>query len=63
MAASSTSLTLGFFRPSRVCYLFIFQCFVLQCSKPMQKGQCPDCGKVIGGEQHIFLGEYKISDR
>lgn len=37
--------------------------FIGECSKPMQKGQCPDCGKVIGGEQHIFLGEYKISDR
>ena len=29
----------------------------------MEKGQCPDCGKVIGGEQHKFLGEKKISDR
>ena len=40
-----------------------FIIFFLQCSQPMQKSQCPDCGKVIGGEQHRFLGEYKISDR
>ena len=44
-------------------FLFICPCFVLKCSKPMEKGQCPDCKKVIGGEQHRFLGEYKISDR
>ena len=44
-------------------FLFICLCFVLQCSKPMEKGHCPDCKKVIGGEQHRFLGEYKISDR
>ena len=29
----------------------------------MEKSQCPDCRKVIGGEQHRFLGEFKISDR
>ena len=44
-------------------FLFICLCFVLQCSKPMEKGHCPDCKKVIGGEQHRFLGEYRISDR
>ena len=35
----------------------------LKCTQPMEKSQCPDCGKVLGGEGHKFLGEYKISDR
>ena len=67
VAVSPTTLTLGFFCLSRVWFviyfLFIFRCFVLQCSKPMEKGQCPECGKVIGGEQHKFLGVKKTADR
>lgn len=69
VAVSPTTLTLGLFLSLKglvwfvIYLLFIFRCFVLQCSKPMEKGKCPECGKVIGGEQHKFLGEKKIADR
>ncbi|XP_022796391.1 E3 ubiquitin-protein ligase rnf213-alpha-like isoform X1 [Stylophora pistillata] len=37
--------------------------FIGECSKPMEKSTCPDCGRVIGGENHNFSGEHQISGR
>ncbi|XP_074628909.1 E3 ubiquitin-protein ligase rnf213-alpha-like isoform X2 [Acropora palmata] len=37
--------------------------FIGECSKPMEKTQCPDCGGVLGGEQHKFLGEGVVAKR
>ncbi|XP_068759451.1 E3 ubiquitin-protein ligase rnf213-alpha-like isoform X4 [Montipora capricornis] len=37
--------------------------FIGECSQPMEKTQCPDCGGVLGGEQHKFLGEYGVAER
>ncbi|KAJ7339392.1 hypothetical protein OS493_005787 [Desmophyllum pertusum] len=37
--------------------------FIGECARPMQQSTCPDCGEVLGGTQHRFLGDYKISDR
>ncbi|XP_022800358.1 E3 ubiquitin-protein ligase rnf213-alpha-like [Stylophora pistillata] len=37
--------------------------FIGECTQPMQKGVCPECGKVLGGEQHKFLGEYRVSEK
>ena len=31
--------------------------FSEKCSNPTEKGQCPDCGKVIGGEGEMFMTE------
>uniref|UniRef100_UPI0037E99DD8 E3 ubiquitin-protein ligase rnf213-alpha-like n=1 Tax=Semicossyphus pulcher TaxID=241346 RepID=UPI0037E99DD8 len=30
-------------------------CFVDECGLPMQRGQCPDCGQEVGGENHSAL--------
>nr|XP_058970756.1 E3 ubiquitin-protein ligase rnf213-alpha-like [Pocillopora verrucosa] len=37
--------------------------FIGECTQPMQQGTCPDCGKVLGGEQHRFLGEWRVSEK
>ncbi|XP_068735057.1 LOW QUALITY PROTEIN: E3 ubiquitin-protein ligase rnf213-alpha-like [Montipora capricornis] len=37
--------------------------FIGECSKPMEKSQCPDCGRVLGGGNHRFLGEWAVAKR
>ncbi|XP_067057901.1 E3 ubiquitin-protein ligase rnf213-alpha-like isoform X3 [Acropora muricata] len=37
--------------------------FIGECSQPLEKTQCPDCGGVLGGEQQKFLGEYRVAKR
>ena len=29
----------------------------------MEQGKCPGCGKVLGGKDHEFLGEYRVSEK
>ncbi|XP_022803330.1 E3 ubiquitin-protein ligase rnf213-alpha-like isoform X2 [Stylophora pistillata] len=37
--------------------------FIGECSKPMEKSTCPDCGRLLGGEQHKFSEQSKVSIR
>ncbi|XP_068731195.1 E3 ubiquitin-protein ligase rnf213-alpha-like [Montipora capricornis] len=37
--------------------------FIGECSRPVEKSPCPDCGRVLGGEQHRFLGAYAVAKR
>ncbi|RMX46188.1 hypothetical protein pdam_00007847 [Pocillopora damicornis] len=33
------------------------------CKVPMEQGTCPDCGKLLGGKEHKFFGEYRVSEK
>jgi len=46
-----------------VCGNCEYPYFIGECSKPMQKTQCPDCGGVLGGENHKFLGKRRVASR
>ncbi|XP_022806308.1 E3 ubiquitin-protein ligase rnf213-alpha-like [Stylophora pistillata] len=37
--------------------------FIGKCARPMEKGTCPECKKVLGGKDHDFLGEYRVSEK
>ncbi|XP_020632033.1 NFX1-type zinc finger-containing protein 1-like [Orbicella faveolata] len=37
--------------------------FIGECSRPMQKTKCNECGNILGGADHKFQGKYRECDR